>query len=274
MDSTLLIPFKKMHGLGNDFVIIDCLKNNYSLSEDDVRLMSNRRRGIGCDQLILLRPSQKADVFMVIYNPDGSQAGMCGNVARCVAKVFFENSDKTNMSIETISGIKYAEKKAGDMYAIDMGEPNLKWSEIPLASETDTLEIPISHGGFSSPCAVNMGNPHAVFFVNDVSAVPLEVVGPPLENHPMFPQRCNIEFAQVLAPDRIRMRVWERGTGITEACGTGACATLVAAARKKLSNRKATIILDGGQLEIEWRDDNHIIMTGPATHSFEGVFYK
>lgn len=265
------IPFRKMHGLGNDFVIIDCTKQSYNLSQGNVRLLANRRRGIGCDQLIVLRPSGSADIFMTIYNPDASEAGMCGNAARCVAKMFFETSGKDSMSIETISGLKKITKKPNGLFAVDMGPAKLEWNEIPLASKCNTLEIPVAHDELSLPCGVNVGNPHAVFFVGDADAVPLELVGPPLEHNPIFPERCNIEVAHILSPSRIRMRVWERGTGITEACGTAACATLVAAARKKLSERKATIVLDGGELEIEWLENNHVIMTGPASDSFQGT---
>ncbi len=268
------LPFLKMHGLGNDFVVIDARQNGFNPTKQFLLAVADRRCGVGFDQFcLLLKPrSAKADVFLALYNSDGSSAGACGNATRCIARLMFDELGRENCVIETVAGLLYAYKESPGLIGVDFGEPKLDWSEIPLAREADTMLAPVSSGGFFAPCCVNMGNPHAVFFVPDVEAVALADAGPKLENHPMFPDRCNIEFAQVLAPDRIRMRVWERGAGITRACGTGACATLVAAVRRNLAARRATIVLDGGDLIIEWRKDNHVLIIGPASLSFSGTF--
>lgn len=266
-------PFLKMHGLGNDFVIIDS-RSDGIIPDQKIRMaISDRRRGVGCDQLIYLtKPrTNDADVFMNIYNPDGSEAGACGNATRCVARLLFEETGRDSGIVETISGLLKVRAKGNGIYSVDFGEPRLQWNEIPLAEAMDTVTVKIRVGDLSDPCCVNMGNPHAVFFVPNAEAVPLSEVGPKLEHHPAFPQRCNIEFAQIIDRGHIRMRVWERGAGITQACGTGACATLVSAVRRNLSDRNAIIILDGGELNIEWREDNHVIMAGSATLSFKGT---
>lgn len=268
------LPFLKMDGLGNDFIVIDCRENGFVPSDEFLRAVANRKRGVGCDQFLLLRKpaSPEADVFMEIYNSDASVVRACGNGTRCLAKLMFEELGRDNCVIETGAGLLKAWKDISGLIAVDFGEPNLTWDKIPLARDVDTLHAPIASGGLFAPCCVNVGNPHAVFFVPDVNDVTLAETGSILETDPMFPERCNIEIAQILAPDRIRMRVWERGTGITEACGTGACATLVAAVRRGLSARRATIVLDGGELVIEWREsDNRILMIGPASLSFKGV---
>ena len=266
------LNFLKMHGLGNDFAVFDGRSNGLTPSQNFLRAVADRKRGIGCDQIIvMLSPeSPEADVHMAIYNMDGNQVQACGNATRCVAGLMFEECGRNNCVIETTAGLLKAWGEPSGLIAVDIGEPRLGWQEIPMAREVDTLTAPVASGGLFAPCCVNVGNPHAVFFVPDVGAVALSEVGPHLENDPMFPERCNIEIAQILAPDRIRMRVWERGSGITEACGTGACATLVAAVRRGLSARRATIVLDGGELVIEWRDDNHVIMIGPDSLSFSG----
>ena len=262
-----------MHGLGNDFVVIDGRVNGFAPSEKFLRAVANRKRGVGCDQFVFLRKpkSPDADIFLEMYNADGSTLGACGNATRCIASLMFKELGRKKCVIETVSGLLSAWEDPSGLIAVDFGEPRLAWNEIPLAREVDTLHAPIASGGLFAPCCVSMGNPHAVFFVPDVDAVALAETGSHLELDPMFPDRCNIEIAQVLASDRIRMRVWERGTGITEACGSGACATLVAAVRRGLCDRRATIVLDGGELVIEWRDDNHVLMIGPASLSFSGV---
>ncbi|MDD3029291.1 MAG: diaminopimelate epimerase [Alphaproteobacteria bacterium] len=262
-----------MHGLGNDFVVFDGRQEELAPSEMFLRAVANRKRGIGCDQVIVLRRPEnaEADVHMAIYNMDGTQVGACGNATRCVAMILFQETKRDTCTIETIANLLKVWKQEDGLIAVDFGEPTFDWEAIPLAREVDTLHAPVASGGLFAPCCVNVGNPHAVFFVPDVDAVALAEVGPHLETDPMFPERCNIEIAQILAPDRIRMRVWERGTGITEACGSGACATLVAAVRRELSARRATIVLDGGALVIEWREDNRIIMVGPAALSFTGA---
>jgi len=268
------LPFLKMNGLGNDFVVVDARKTGFVPTEAFLRAVADRKRGVGFDQFIVLRlpETAEADVKIEFFNADGSRAGACGNGTRCIARLMFEELKRDYCVIETVAGLLAAKKDSGGLVAVDMGNPKLEWKDIPLAREADTLLAPVSSNGFFAPCCVNMGNPHAVFFVPDVAAVLLAEAGPHLENHPMFPEKCNIEFAQVLAPDRIRMRVWERGAGITEACGTGACATVVAAVRRDLSARRATVVLDGGELVIEWREaDGHVLMIGPTSLSYSGV---
>jgi diaminopimelate epimerase len=271
------LPFLKMHGLGNDFVVIDMRDRPVALTLPQRRWIADRRRGIGCDQLILLEPPRQkvADVFMRIHNPDGGEAGACGNATRCIAaKVMAEKSTR-HVIVETISGLLDAESASGGRIAVDMGPVKLDWREVPVSEACDTLHLPLTAGPLSDPVGVNVGNPHAVFFVPDAEKIDLTSLGPVLERHRLFPERANIEAAQILSPGldsvgRIRMRVWERGAGITQACGSGACATLVAAARRKLTGRSATIVLDGGELLIEWLADNHVRMTGDWAESFRG----
>lgn len=266
------LPFQKMHGLGNDFVVLDARARALPLSVAQRRWIADRRRGIGCDQLIILEPPRDrlADVFMRIHNPDGSEADACGNATRCVAAKVMEEKDTRHVIVETISGLLDTEAVEGGRISVDMGEARLDWREIPLGEACDTLHLPLSLGPVSDPVGVNVGNPHAVFFVADAEKTDVAGLGPVLERHKLFPERANIEFAQVLSPERIRMRVWERAAGITQACGSGACATLVAAARRRLTGRRATVVLDGGELLIEWLADNHVRMTGSWTESFRG----
>jgi len=263
--------FLKMHGLGNDFVVLDGRSAPLALTERAIRAIGDRQRGVGFDQMVVLEPAKGGtDVFMRLYNNDGSEAGACGNATRCVAWLLMEQTRKGRVTIETISGLLQAERADGGMITVDMGPARLDWQDIPLASAMDSLSLPISVGGLDSPVGVGMGNPHAVFFVPDAETAAVDRIGPQVETHKLFPKKTNVEFAQVIAPGRIRMRVWERGTGITQACGTGACATAVAAARRGLCGRSSEVILDGGSLFITWRDDNHVMMTGPASLSFSG----
>jgi len=266
-------PFIKMHGLGNDFIILDGRQND-DIPVDALFLSSlaNRKRGIGCDQIIILRypKSPAAHVFMDMYNADGSIVRACGNATRCVAQLLFDELHQKECVIETVAGLLHTYQTGNGMITVDFGMPKLEWQDIPLARPMDTLEIPLVVQSLSNPCCVNMGNPHAVFFVADAYAISLDEIGPKLEHDVLFPDRCNIEVAQILSPNSIRMRVWERGAGITEACGTGACATLVAAIRRGLSERRAKIILDGGEVIVEWREDNHILLTGDATMVYRG----
>lgn len=266
------LPFSKMHGLGNDFVVLDFRQGGLKLSNDHVRLIADRRRGIGCDQLIILEPGQApADLFMRIHNPDGSESAACGNATRCIAARVMGELGRDTLTIETIAGLLTAESLAGGSeIAVDMGKVRLDWRDIPLSQACDTAHLPITLGPLSDPVGVNVGNPHAVFFVPDVMAIDLPALGPQLEHHPLFPERANIEIVQVLADGSLRMRVWERGAGITQACGSGACATLVAAARRGLTSRAADVVLDGGRLHIAWLANDHIRMTGGWTHSFDG----
>ena len=267
-----VLPFQKMHGLGNDFVVIDARDRAVPLSLSQRQWIADRRRGIGCDQLIVLEPPRDrlADVFMRIHNPDGGEAGACGNATRCIAAKVMAEKKSQHAIVETISGLLDTEVVDGNRISVDMGVVKLDWREIPVGEACDTLHLPLNLGPLSDPVGINVGNPHAVFFVPNAEAIDLNSLGPVLERHKLFPERANIEVGQVISPDRIRMRVWERGAGITQACGSGACATLVAAARRKLTGRSATVVLDGGELVIDWLADNHVRMTGGWAESFRG----
>jgi len=266
-------PFLKMHGLGNDFVVLDARTQPLALSAAQAAAIADRHTGVGCDQLIVIEPARSglADAFMTIFNADGSEVAACGNATRCVAWQLMREMGRERVVIQTKAGLLDAEGRGDRLVAVDMGPAQLDWRDIPLAEAVDTLHLPMHLGALADPVGVGMGNPHAVFFVPDAEAVALERVGPPLERHTLFPERTNVEVAQILSPERIRMRVWERGAGITQACGTGACATLVAAARRGLTGRKADIVLDGGVLTIEWLKDNHVLMTGPVATAFAGT---
>lgn len=267
-----MMNFLKMHGLGNDFVIIDQRAGLQAFSAEQVARISDRHFGVGCDQLILLEPSEKADLFMRIYNPDGSEAESCGNATRCVADLLMKQEGNGACIIETRGGILDCRRAAGMQVSVDMGSPRLEWRDIPLSEEKDTLHLGIGQGEVQDPVGVNMGNPHCVFFVNKVEDIPVDTLGPDFERHPLFPQRANISFAEVTGGASIRLRVWERGAGITLACGSAACATIVAAVRRGLiSGRTADIQMDGGALRLEWREsDGHVLMTGPVSYVFEG----
>lgn len=265
--------FIKMHGLGNDFVIFDGRGGGFALNPPQIRQISDRRLGVGCDQLIVMEPPKNpsADVFMRIHNTDGSEAEACGNATRCVARLVMTEKQKNSIIIETVAGLLTAEDRGDRGVCVDMGTVRTGWKDIPLAREVDTQKVPVAEGGLSEPVAINVGNPHAVFFVSDAEQVNLEKIGPVIETHAMFPARINVEVAHLVGKDHLRMRVWERGVGITQACGTGACATAAAAVLRGLTGRKVTVTLDGGDLFLEWREsDGHILMTGPAAFSFEG----
>ena len=224
------LSFMKMHGLGNDFVVLDARRQPLDLSVDQVRAIADRHTGVGCDQLIIVEPakSERADVLMRIRNADGGEVEACGNATRCVATTVMEEKGTTHAIIETAVGLLDARAVNGGLVAVDMGLANLDWQDIPLAREMDTLHLGITNGPLQDPVAVNVGNPHAVFFVDDAEAVPLETIGPEVEHHELFPERINVEAAQVISAGELRVRVWERGVGITQACGTGACAALPA----------------------------------------------
>ncbi len=265
------LPFRKMHGLGNDFVVLDARARPLELSEVQVQAIADRRTGVGCDQLLIIEPAQAGgDVFMAVRNADGGVSASCGNGARCVAAVVMDDLGKDKVVLDTLAG-PVAATRAGDLVAVDMGPAKLDWQDIPLAMEEDTAHLDFVAGELTNPVAVSMGNPHVVFFVDDVLHVDLEEMGPAIETHALFPKRTNVEIAQVLDRSHVRMRVWERGVGITQACGTGACAVGVAAARRGLTDRAVTVTLDGGDLQIEWREDGHVIMTGPAAETFTGL---
>lgn len=264
------IPVIKMHGIGNDFVVLDARLNGFSLDKPSIQKLSNRRTGVGCDQLLLIEPSDNADAFMRIYNADGSEAGQCGNGLRAIASLIMDEKNIGTVRVETKAGFHSCHRINGGI-AIDMGEPSFDWQGIPLSEERDTLNLALKMGALKNPCAVNVGNPHVVFFVEDAISINLSTLGPKIENHSLFPERINVNVAQILSKSEIRLRVWERGAGITQACGTGASATLVAAHRRGLIGREATIQMDGGQLGVNWRDDNHIILSGTIEKSFSGV---
>lgn len=268
-----MIAFTKMHGLGNDFVVIDRRSTPVDLDADRIRAIADRRRGVGFDQLIYIDQSDdpRANARLRFYNSDGSESAACGNGTRCVAAALMEESGQQTAMVETAAGLLTAETGANGIVAVDMGPARLDWSEIPLREQADTLSLPIELGPLADPAAVNMGNPHCVFFVDDAEAVDLPALGPEIEHHPMFPERTNVEVAAVTGPDRIRLRVWERGAGITQACGSGACATAVAAHRRGLTGRSVDLDLDGGTLSVEWREnDDHVVLAGPTALSFAG----
>jgi diaminopimelate epimerase len=268
-----MIAFRKMHGLGNDFVVFDARATPLALDADAVRLIADRRRGIGCDQLIIIEPprSPGTAAWMTIRNPDGSEAEACGNATRCVTGLLMDEAGEDRLALGTLGGTLRAERRAGGLVSVDMGAPRLGWDEIPLSREADTLRLPLAREGLSGPAACSMGNPHATFFVGDVSSLDIARLGPSLEHDPLFPARANIGFAEVLGPDRILLRMWERGAGITLACGSGACAALVNAHRRGHTGRSATVMLDGGELAISWGEDGRVMMTGPVAEVFTGM---
>jgi len=268
------IPFLKMHGLGNDFVVLDGRDTAIAVDAASACALADRRTGIGCDQVILLEPPRHptAEVAMRIRNPDGGEAEACGNATRCVAALLHRETGEIRMQIETVAGLLDAEVLSDDRVAVDMGPVRTGWDEIPLARPIDTERVPLALGPLAEPVCTNIGNPHATFFVADVEAIDLAALGPILECDPLFPHRANIGVAAVGEHGNIRLRVWERGAGITRACGSGACAAVVAAHRRGLAGRRALVALDGGSLDIVWREDGHVVMTGPVAWSFEGAF--
>ncbi len=269
----MAIAFRKMHGLGNDFVVVDARDAPLTLTEAAAAAIADRRTGVGCDQLLIIDPADggPGDVAMRILNADGSESGACGNGTRCVASLLMAERDTDTIGIRTSAGVLTCRAEDQGAVSVDMGPALLAWQDIPVANECDTLHLPVSSGGLSDGVGVNIGNPHAVFFVEDAEAVLMPVVGPALETDPFFPERANIEAVHLLGPDRLRMRVWERGVGITRACGSGACAAAVAAHRRGLTGRAVEVVLDGGPLSIHWREDGHVIMTGPVATSFTGT---
>lgn len=266
------LPFRKMHGLGNDFVVLDARARPLELSESQVRAIADRHTGVGFDQLLIIEPPQSGgDAFMTVRNADGGIVPSCGNGARCVAAMVMDDLDKDEVTLETLAGPTTASRAEDDLVAVDMGPAKLDWQDIPLAMEENTAHLDLVVGTLSNPVAVNMGNPHVVFFVDDADDVDLSQLGPTIETHALFPQHTNVEVVHVLDRAHVRMRVWERGVGVTQACGTGACAVAVAAARRDLTDRAVTVTLDGGDLHILWRDDGHVVMTGPVAETFSGV---
>lgn len=269
------IAFTKMHGLGNDFVVIDNRRGLLALTEGGARAIADRHTGVGCDQIIEIGAagaSAGAEISMRIWNADGSEVDACGNATRCVAALLTAEDGLAAHTIATGAGALRARTAEDGLVTVDMGEPRLGWADIPLSQEEDTLHLSAAEGPLSDPVGVSMGNPHCVFFVTDADSVDVERHGPVLEHHALFPERANIGFAQIVDKGVIRLRVWERGAGLTWACGTGACAAAVAAARRELTDRSVEVRVDGGVLNIEWRDDDRVLMTGPAAISFTGAF--
>ena len=260
------LPFMKMHGLGNDFVVINSRGRGAVTTPALARALGDRNRGVGFDQLAEIRDSAEADIALDFWNSDGTRAGACGNATRCVADYVMQGTGRDAITLRTARGELAAVRRGDGMVSVNMGQPQLGWAEIPLSDDVDTLHLPLP----GDPVGVGMGNPHCVFFVADAEGVDVAREGARVEHDPLFPQATNVEFVSVAAPDRLRMRVWERGTGITLACGSGACAAAVAAHRRGLTARRVTIALDGGQIEVDWRDDG-VWMTGPTAHVFNGV---
>jgi len=266
-------PFIKMHGLGNDFVVLDARTHRLALDETRASAIADRHTGVGCDQLIIVEPphSPGADIFMRIRNADGGEVEACGNATRCIADLVMRETGRDRAVIETAAGLLEARAAGAKRVAVDMGPARFQWRDIPLVRDCDTLHVPLALGPLADPVCTSMGNPHATFFVRNAEAIDLATLGPKLERDSLFPERANIGVAQVMSRTQLRLRVWERGAGITPACGTGACAALVAAHRRGLAERKAEVIADGGPLEIEWREDGHVLMTGPVAVSFTGT---
>jgi diaminopimelate epimerase len=268
------MKYIKMNGIGNAFVVLDARRDPFVLTPDQAKKIANPETGVKCDQILILENSDKCDVFMRIWNSDGETVAACGNGTRAVGWLIANEKKSHEVSIETEAGQLFAKLIGPMRVSVDMGKPGLDWTQIPLSERMDTIRMELQVGPIDRPIlwgpgAVSMGNPHCVFFVDDAETAPVVQVGSMIEHHPLFPERANIGFAQVINRSHIRLKVWERGAGLTLACGTGACAAMVAASRRKLVGRQATVILDGGELEIEWRlEDDHVIMSGVV--EFEG----
>lgn len=267
-----MTAFLKMHGLGNDFVVFDARKQTLTLTAALARILADRRHGIGCDQIIVIGEGPRgADAFMRILNADGSEVEMCGNAARCVASLLLAESGKDTIKLATPSGVLACARADDAMIRVDMGAPQLNWNEIPLAEPCDTDRIAFSAGGRAyEAAAVSMGNPHCVLFFDTLETVDVARTGPAIETHSLFPNRTNVEFVSQTGPDSLRMRVWERGVGITQACGSGASAAFVAARRRGMIGDHAVIQLDGGTLHFAMDASGHVLMTGPVTLVFTG----
>ena len=271
-----MTSFLKMHGLGNDFAIFDARTFPLPLSAAGARAIADRRKGIGCDQVIVMEPSKSANAFMRIFNADGGEVESCGNAARCVAYLLTAEAGVDEVKIDTTGGPLVCRTADESRVTVDMGPPRLDWREIPMAQAVDTASFALDVPGFreralESAASVSVGNPHCVLFVEDAERAPVATLGAAIEHHPWFPLRTNVEFVERRGPHQLRMRVWERGAGITRACGTGACAAAVAANLRGLTERNVSVLLDGGALEIDWREsDDHVLMKGPVGFSFGG----
>ncbi|KAF0097500.1 MAG: diaminopimelate epimerase [Rhodospirillaceae bacterium] len=270
-------PFLKMHGLGNDFVVLDARLHALDLTVPRRRAIADRRLGVGCDQLIVLEPPTEsdADVFMRIYNPDGSEAQACGNATRCVASVVMDERKSDDVTIQTVAGLLESQKVGRGanglpVISVDMGLVRMDWREIPVAKACDTKHMPVGLGPLQDPVGTNVGNPHATFFVDDLAAIPITELGPKIEHDPFFPERVNVGVAQIIGENKLKLSVWERGAGLTLACGSGACAAGVAAARRGLTGRKVDVVVEHGTLTIEWLRDDHVSMTGGIALAYRG----
>ena len=266
MTENIGFPFMKMHGLGNDFVVVDARVQDIAITPALAQGIAHRQFGVGFDQLAVIS-NGAGDAHLTFYNADGSTSAACGNATRCIARHLMLETGKDALHLTTDRGDLYARDAGEGLTSVNMGQPQLDWQEIPLAEEMDTLELPIEGG----PTATGMGNPHCTFFVEDADLIPLGEFGPRYEHHPLYPERTNVQVAHIVGPDHIRMRVWERGVGVTLASGSSSCATAVAAARRGLTGRRVRIDLDGGTLWIDWREDG-VWMTGPTMHVFSGTF--
>ena len=268
-----MMPFLKMHGLGNDFVVFDARQRPISLDEASLRAIADRRTGIGCDQVIVLeRSSTRGTLLMRIFNADGKEVEACGNGTRCVARMMMDENETRTVEIDSAAGLLRCADAGDGRVTVDMGLAKLAWDEIPLSKAMDTNAIALAIESVEADAAaVSIGNPHCVIFVGDADAAPVNEIGPRVECHPMFPDGTNVEFVSVIGPTTLRMRVWERGVGITSACGTGACASVVASARRGLTRRRCEVMLDGGTLFVEWRGhDDHVLLTGGTRLVFAG----
>ena len=263
------IAFIKMHGLGNDFVIIDARAKNISMSKDQIKKIGNRRCGVGFDQLAIIKERQNVDAHLNFFNSDGSETSTCGNATRCVASYLMDELGKNMLKISTEFSVLSALKNKKGEISVNMGHPKLEWNEIPLNLEVDTLCLPID----GAPIATSIGNPHCTFFVDDADSVDLENLGKEIEHHPIFPEKTNVQFVSVRGKDYLRVRVWERGVGITPASGSSSCAAVVAANRRKITGTKVKVDLDGGSLNVNWESDG-IWVTGPTAHVFNGLITK
>ncbi len=261
------LRFCKMHGLGNDFVVVDARGTSNPISPDIARAIGDRHFAVGFDQLAVILDADTADARLQFWNSDGSLSAACGNATRCVAGLLFAQTGRQNLTLETDRGQLYCQDAGGGIIRVNMGQPQLLWHEVPLGDAVDTLELPIK----GAPSAVGMGNPHCVFFVANAATVDIKTLGPKFEHHPLYPKRTNVEFVQVLNRAEIRLKIWERGAGVTLASGSCSCASVVAAARRGLTGRRVTVHVDGGTLEIDWRKDG-VWMSGPTAHVFDGVF--
>jgi diaminopimelate epimerase len=276
MRAAMSRPFLKMNGLGNDFVVVEARSAPFVPGLEQARAIADRQAGIGCDQIIAIALSANSEASIRFWNADGVEVGACGNGTRCVAWLLMEASGKDETVFETEAGTLSARRAGFRAVTVDMGEPGLDWTQIPLAEAMDTRGVELQVGPIDDPIlhtpgCVSMGNPHVVFFVPHVAAAPVTQVGPMIEHHHLFPERVNVGFAEIVSRNHIRLRVWERGAGLTKACGTGACAALVAAFRRGLVDRRASVEFEGGALEIEWREsDGHVLMTGPIEVEFTG----